>query len=144
MIKKWILRVVYFIAILALMILPVFPTTHDFSDVERIEIEVSDYLSNDDWPNKKWMVSQIGDSGRGRYLRVLDTQEDISALEQMLGTTWDGAFPQNSHERKTLMAEIIIHREGEKKECLLFTERQWGKSGKTDALFLEKFRNLMR
>lgn len=124
---------------------PFIPTVHDFSDVTKIEITVLDRLTGNDWPNKLWLKTPSNNRLMGgEYLRVLVLEEEIRAFEQVMGTTWEGTFVRNSHESLKFIAHIQVYRENGDVDSFMFTESEWGRSGKTPESLLKAFVTFMK
>ncbi|MHC4118416.1 MAG: hypothetical protein ACYSWO_13020 [Planctomycetota bacterium] len=111
-----------------------------------IVITVTDINENDDWPNPIYRKTNIlYDREQVFYERVLTAEEEIDEFRNVLGVTWDGLLPANSHELTTgPQCSIEIIQSDGSVDSIMFTHREWGNAGVTPKRMIEYMKTIMR
>ena len=123
-----------------------YPQFHRFQDVRMILIRVTDIDESDNWPNPIYRKTDVV-LGREQvfYERILTSQEEIEEFRDVLGVTWDGFLPPNSHELATgPRCNISIVQGDGSVDSIMFTHRDWGNAGVTPKRMTDYMKTIMR
>jgi hypothetical protein len=116
------------------------PEFHDFSDAKEVIIKV--HPRNEiGWPSESY--KRDGSYKTAYYERRITDAQEIKALEDVLGVTWDGIFPLHSYETGTTTCSITIVRKNGQKTILLFSEDEWGSAGRPPERIKRYIKTLM-
>jgi len=114
------------------------PQVHKSKDVKEIIISVADFDESDNWPNETYRMTDTKS-----YERILSTQKEIDEFINVLGVTWDGIFPLNSHESGSPYYRVYIIRNKGNKKMLYFNNIEWGARGETPKRISEYMKKIM-
>lgn len=125
-----------------------YPQFHHFQDVNKVVIRVTDINENDNWPNPIYRKINIDldlDREQVFYERILTDEKEIDEFRNVLGVTWDGFFPENSHELASgPRCNIKIVQSDGSVDSIIFTHRDWGNAGVTPKRMIDYMKMIMR
>lgn len=123
-----------------------YPQFYHFQDVTKIVIRVTDIDEDDNWPNPIYRkIDVVFDREWVFYERILTAPAEIDQFRNVLGVTWDGFIPLNSHELTMgPRCNIKIVRNDGSVDSLIFNNREWGRAGVTPKRMIDYMKSIMR
>jgi hypothetical protein len=138
--------IVLCVVVWILLLCGTYPQFYHFQDVTKIVIRINGIDENDNWPNPIYRkIDVVDDRELVYYERILAAPAEIDRFRKVLGVTWDGFIPLNSHELtdRPRYNIKIVQNDGSV-DSLIFNQREWGNAGVTPKRMIDYIKKIVK